>query len=137
MYSSHYSLLCAHFTTTGQTQVMDNLVGFKTRLDAKPHLTALLFKQLSLKSRISSCGLTEYCTIVAQSLNRMTQVMDNLVGFKTRLDAKPERTAEEAVELIKDVFVTAGERDIYTGDAVEICVISAKGTETTVRALPF
>jgi 20S proteasome alpha/beta subunit len=59
--------------------------------------------------------------------------MDNLVGFKTRLDPKPKRTAAEAVELIKDVFVTAGERDIYTGDAVEICVITATGSETQVN----
>jgi hypothetical protein len=63
--------------------------------------------------------------------------MDNLVGFKTRLDPKPKRTAAEAVELIKDVFVTAGERDIYTGDAVEICVITATGSETQVNSLQY
>ena len=34
---------------------------------------------------------------------------------------------EEAIDLIKDCFATAGERDIYTGDAVELFVMNKDG----------
>ena len=58
-------------------------------------------------------------------------LLDNLVGRKSRSDAKAPLTVSEAVELIKECFVTAGERDIYTGDAVDILVVTAAGVTST------
>lgn len=62
-------------------------------------------------------------------------ILDNVVGNKNRGDAKKVWTRSEAVELVKDVFVTAGERDIFTGDAVDIFVIDSNGATKTNFAL--
>ena len=57
--------------------------------------------------------------------------LDNLIANRNRLQEKPVLPAAEVVELIKDAFVSCGERDIYTGDKVEISVITASGIDTT------
>jgi len=44
-------------------------------------------------------------------------------------------TLEQCKSLVKDAFVSAGERDIRTGDAVEICVITKEGTTMETMAL--
>jgi 20S proteasome subunit beta 6 len=62
-------------------------------------------------------------------------LLDNVIGNRNRLDDKPELTSQEVVEIFKDAFLSAGERDIYTGDQVEIMVITAAGMETTTFAL--
>ena len=61
-------------------------------------------------------------------------LMDNVIDLKNRNDGDGggEMGKEEVVEIIKSAFVTAGERDIYTGDAVEIRVITASGIESIV-----
>lgn len=46
--------------------------------------------------------------------------------FPTR-DAVTPLTEAEAIDLVKDVFASATERDIYTGDGVEIVIINASG----------
>ena len=57
-------------------------------------------------------------------------LMDNVISHKNRLDEKRELPKEEVVEIVKDAFLTAGERDIYTGDSVEIMVITKDGIQT-------
>lgn len=42
-------------------------------------------------------------------------------------------TQDKAVQLVKDVFISAAERDVYTGDALHVCVITKEGiNEQTV-----
>lgn len=55
-------------------------------------------------------------------------ILDNLIGHKHRQDDNKPLTKEEAVSIVKDLFVTATERDIYTGDSVEIALITKEGT---------
>jgi 20S proteasome subunit beta 6 len=62
-------------------------------------------------------------------------LLDNVIGHKGRLDERRELEVEEVVEIVKDAFVTAGERDIYTGDTLEIMIIRASGIETVTFAL--
>lgn len=58
-------------------------------------------------------------------------VLDNQVEFR-QMAADPTRKElelEPCVELVKDAFTSTCERDIYTGDMVEICRITEKGVE--------
>ena len=57
-------------------------------------------------------------------------LLDDIVGGRNRADALPELTLAVAIETVKEAFVTAGERDILTGDAVEIFVITKDGVRT-------
>ncbi|CAE7643545.1 PBF1, partial [Symbiodinium microadriaticum] len=67
--------------------------------------------------------------------NFIMPILDNLIGHKNRHDTKATISAEEAVAIVKDVFVTATERDIYTGDAVEIKLIRRDGITTEIFRL--
>ena len=53
--------------------------------------------------------------------------LDMAVGNKNRHDVRAELTLEEGVRIVKEAFVAGGERDIYTGDSIDIQVISAGG----------
>jgi len=64
----------------------------------------------------------------------MTSIFDNQVGQKQvyvpeRDKPKQDLSVETVKNLMKDAFVAAGERDIYTGDMVDIWVVTAKGVE--------
>lgn len=59
--------------------------------------------------------------------NYIMPILDNLIGHKNRNDEKRRISAEEAVSICKDVFISAAERDIYTGDSVEIKLIRKEG----------
>jgi 20S proteasome subunit beta 6 len=50
------------------------------------------------------------------------------IGFKNQTGvAKEPLTKEKAIALIKDVFISAAERDIYTGDAIVLNIITKEG----------
>lgn len=51
------------------------------------------------------------------------------IGYKNqeRVTPIPVLTKEKAVALVKDVFTSAAERDVYTGDAVVIHLITNDG----------
>eukprot|EP01006_Ploeotia_vitrea_P064355 TRINITY_DN8763_c0_g1_i1.p1 TRINITY_DN8763_c0_g1~~TRINITY_DN8763_c0_g1_i1.p1 ORF type:complete len:251 (+),score=-12.75 TRINITY_DN8763_c0_g1_i1:64-816(+) len=57
-------------------------------------------------------------------------LLDNLVGHKNRADPNTPLTLEQAISIVKEVFVIAAERDIHTGDSVEIKIIKKSGIVT-------
>lgn len=55
-------------------------------------------------------------------------VLDNHVGFKNQLNAEGKKVSlEQAIALVKDSFISAAERDIYTGDSILFSVITKDG----------
>lgn len=36
-------------------------------------------------------------------------------------------TLDRAMRLVKDVFISAAERDVYTGDTLKICIVTKDG----------
>lgn len=55
-------------------------------------------------------------------------VLDSQIGLKNQTNPDPEPlTKERAVAVIKDTFISATERDIYTGDAVILNIITKDG----------
>lgn len=61
--------------------------------------------------------------------------LDNVINNNNRNEPKPDLSAAEVVELLKEAFVSAGERDVYTGDQLEIKVITASGIQQILFAL--
>lgn len=59
--------------------------------------------------------------------NYIMPILDNLIGHKNRMDEKKPLSREEVVNIVKNIFVDVTERDIYTGDSVEIKVITKDG----------
>merc|ERR1712244_17575 len=76
-----------------------------------------------------------WVTATGSGQSFLIPLMDNVITHKNRNDEHRPLKAEEVVEIVKDAFVTAGERDIYTGDQLEIKVIRATGITTTTFQL--
>jgi len=55
-------------------------------------------------------------------------LLDNQIGFKNQnvpLNERPEMTLDRALAILTDAFISAAERDIHTGDTLEIVKIFA------------
>jgi 20S proteasome subunit beta 6 len=83
---------------------------------------------------IGSFERTQYAA-TGSGQSYIIPLLDNVIGNRNRMEPKPELSAAEVVELLKDAFLSAGERDIYTGDQVEIMVVTKDGIQTTRFAL--
>jgi len=70
----------------------------------------------------------------------MQPVLDKQLKAASPLVLPPQPTVtsvplERALDLVKDAFTAAGERDIYTGDQVEIWVMRRDGITKEVLQL--
>jgi 20S proteasome subunit beta 6 len=75
---------------------------------------------------IGSFERMPYC-VTGSASALITSILDNQVAFKTQKKNEKNLTVEETIDLVKDVFTCAGERDIYTGDSVDIAIITKDG----------
>ena len=55
-------------------------------------------------------------------------LLDNQIGLKNQIGVqRKDLTLESALKIVKDVFISAAERDIYVGDSIDIRVITKDG----------
>eukprot|EP00027_Filamoeba_sp_ATCC50430_P006749 CAMPEP_0168555996 /NCGR_PEP_ID=MMETSP0413-20121227/8643_1 /TAXON_ID=136452 /ORGANISM="Filamoeba nolandi, Strain NC-AS-23-1" /LENGTH=232 /DNA_ID=CAMNT_0008586905 /DNA_START=45 /DNA_END=743 /DNA_ORIENTATION=+ len=64
-------------------------------------------------------------------------LLDNQVAKKHQKIVQSELTREECEAIVKDAFNSAGERDIYTGDHVQLLTITVDGVTETVFDLKY
>jgi len=65
-------------------------------------------------------------------------LLDNQIAHKNQQNVlKTEKSVQEVEEIVKDAFNSAGERDIYTGDFVDMCTITSNGVAFTKLELKF
>jgi len=72
------------------------------------------------------------------SCSLIQPLLDNQIGLKNQENANVAGrmlTIEEAKSLVKDVFVSATERDIYCGDSIAIRIITKDGIKDESFAL--
>lgn len=84
---------------------------------------------------VGHCELSKYRA--GGSAGALLQpLLDNQLGYKNMVNVTPEPlTIEKAVNIIKDAFMGATERDIYTGDSVHINIITSEGTTEEIFPL--
>ena len=62
-------------------------------------------------------------------------LLDNQRDFKMQTKPRKPLDKDAALDLVKDAFTGAGQRDIHTGDSVEIRIITKKGIEEQMLQL--
>jgi 20S proteasome subunit beta 6 len=83
-------------------------------------------------------GTPEFFDYVIQGSaeNLVHPFLHNQIGLKRTLSdvpvqAPPELTLEKAVKLLKDAYLAAAERDVYTGDVVTLMSMTKTATNIT------
>ncbi|KAG8444346.1 hypothetical protein GDO86_009508 [Hymenochirus boettgeri] len=73
--------------------------------------------------------ISERCLQAGGSASAMLQpLLDNQIGYKNMPNAEQvPLTLEKAIKLVKDVFISATERDVYTGDSLKISIVTKEG----------
>ncbi|GAB1610246.1 proteasome subunit beta type-1-B-like [Argonauta hians] len=71
----------------------------------------------------------ENCRAAGSASSMLQPILDNQIECKNLAKkGQPMKISlEKAIELVKDVFISAAERDIYTGDAVLLNIITKDG----------
>lgn len=84
---------------------------------------------------IGHCELAQYRA--GGSAGALLQpVLDNQIGFKNQEGVNEKKVSlDRAIQVIKDMFISAAERDIYTGDGVSISIITKDGIKKEKIAL--
>jgi len=67
-----------------------------------------------------------YC-VAGSGSALITSLLDNQVAFKHQEKNKVDLSVDDMLDLVKDAFTCCGERDIYTGDSVDLYVITKDG----------
>ncbi|KAF0549444.1 N-terminal nucleophile aminohydrolase [Gigaspora margarita] len=84
---------------------------------------------------VGSYGL-EVCRATGTASALIQPFLDNQVEHKNvQFDDKPRMTLDRAICLAKDAFTSATERDMYTGDHLEIFIIKQDGI--TIESYPL
>jgi len=73
---------------------------------------------------VSGSGESLIQPLLDNQIERQHQMKANLPPPMTS-----DLSVEDCLDLVKDAFTSAGERDIYTGDSVEIAIITKSGVE--------
>merc|ERR1740139_1617207 len=86
--------------------------------------------QKLLRAKLTSYEHQHGVTMKAHAVGQM--LGNKLERQHQQLGAKPpplctDLSLQETINLVKDAFYSAGERDIRTGDCVEICIITKDG----------
>lgn len=64
--------------------------------------------------------------------------LDNQVGLKNIVDApQTPLSLDRALRLVRDAFTSATERDIYTGDYLQVMIVTREGVEEREYTLKF
>lgn len=98
-----------------------------------------LLLSLSVMENISRANVYDWCRRAKSNLfflKTSVSLFLSQIGFKNMENVEQvPLSLEKAVQLVKDVFISAAERDVYTGDALKICIITKEGVREEIVPL--